>query len=167
MSGHTIAIQCCDSICSAISFTTLLLALRKVISFNDRSNISSSSSSSSWLELLRPPKITESNMIDMLLGVLFTILLILSVFQGIGLLAIDHYHMCSFQGFMILWLELADLIWMCVLCGIFFVWIVRKRDKNKIRKHFYHFVIATFVISFIISSVVLGDDAYGPTKGDY
>ena len=37
-------------------------------------------------------------MIDMLLGVLFIILIVLSGFQGIGLLAIDNYAMCSFQG---------------------------------------------------------------------
>ena len=53
---------------------------------------------------------------------------------------------------------------MCVLCGIFFMWIVRKRDKNKIRKHFYHFVASTMSITFIISSIVGSDDAYGTSK---
>jgi len=53
---------------------------------------------------------------------------------------------------------------MCVLCGIFFMWVVRKRDKNKIKKYFYHFLGTTILISFIISSFVGAQWAFGPSQ---
>ena len=44
------------------------------------------------------------------------------------------------------------------------MWVVRKRDKNKIKKYFYHFLGTTILISFIISSFVGAQWAFGPSQ---
>jgi len=93
--NEAIAIQVCETLSSTLSIISLVLALRKIVSHNI---MYSSSSSSSWKDRLRLPRITEDNMIDMLLGVLFIILLVLAFFQGIGLAAVNNYNMCAFQG---------------------------------------------------------------------
>ena len=44
------------------------------------------------------------------------------------------------------------------------MWIIRKRDKNKMRKYFYHFVALTMMITFIICSIVGYHNGYGTSK---
>jgi hypothetical protein len=105
-----------------------------------------------------PPTIFEK-MIQVLLG----FQLVLAVLHALGIAGATNSGLCAFQGFSIQWCTLGELFWMMLVSYQLYSWIFKKRNPDRFKKYFVHYIVACCAVATIGSLVLLFRNEYGPS----
>ena len=126
---ETAAIQATCTITSIMSLIGLFIAIRKIYS-------------------------TEKRPFDQMVGILLNFQFADALLHAIGLSASLNDGACITQGFFIQYIYSCQLLWMLVICFQLYMWIVKKKNPDKIYKNNNRLLITTLVLSIISAFIV-------------
>ena len=113
--------------------------------------------------VLFPANNTFPTIFERMIQVLLGFQLILAVLHAIGISGASNDGLCVFQGFSIQWCCTGELFWMIVTSYHLYGWIFKKRNPDRFKKYFVHYVVACCIVATIGSFVLLFRNEYGPS----